>query len=184
MDGDPEPALRALGERAPALVPLADAMMRVTLVPTMVDASQEMNVIPAAAHLHVDCRTPPGMDEAGALARIREVLGEDGYRLEFTECVPGNSSAPDTPLMDALGDWVAEVDRGARCLPTMSTGFSDSVTFRAAFPDCTAYGFFPFPHMPLELLAALPHARNERVDVRDLALAVECYRHVARTLLG
>ena len=37
--------------------------------------------------------------------------------------------------------------------------------------------------MPLTQLAALPHARNERIDVRDLALAVKCYRSVARALL-
>ncbi len=71
----------------------------------------------------------------------------------------------------------------AECLPTISTGYTDSQTFRAAFPECVAYGFFPHRHMPLTQLAALPHARNERIDVRDLALAVECYRSVARALL-
>jgi acetylornithine deacetylase/succinyl-diaminopimelate desuccinylase-like protein len=184
VDGDPQPALRALAERAPALAPLVEAMLRVTLAPTVVEASRAMNVIPEAAHLHVDCRTPPGMDEHGALARIREVLGEEGYRLQFTEQVTGNSSPPDTALMDALGDWVAEMDPGSRCLPTISTGYTDSRTFRAAFPDCVAYGFFPIRHMTLEEVTSLPHARNERIDVRDLALAVECYRQVTRTLLG
>jgi acetylornithine deacetylase/succinyl-diaminopimelate desuccinylase-like protein len=38
--------------------------------------------------------------------------------------------------------------------------------------------------MPLSQVTALPHARNERIDVRDLALAVECYRSVTRSLLG
>ena len=38
--------------------------------------------------------------------------------------------------------------------------------------------------MPLSLVTALPHARNERIDVRDLELAVDCYRSVARALLG
>ena len=47
-----------------------------------------------------------------------------------------------------------------------------------------AYGFFPYRHMSLELLGELAHGRDERVDVRDLALAVDCYRDVATELLG
>lgn len=158
--------------------------MRVTLAPTMVDASRAMNVIPETARLHVDCRVPPGMDEPEVTARLREVLGADGYRLEYTESLVGTASAVESPLMDALNEWVSEMDPGARCLPTVSVGYSDSRTFRAAFPDCVAYGFFPYRHMPLSQVTALPHARNERIDVRDLALAVECYRSVTRSLLG
>jgi acetylornithine deacetylase/succinyl-diaminopimelate desuccinylase-like protein len=176
--------LAALGARSPGLALLAEAMMRVTLAPTMVDASRSMNVIPEAARLHVDCRVPPGMDEPEVRARLCEVLGTDGYRLEFTERLVGNSSPVESPLMDALVECVSAMDPGARCLPTVSVGYSDSRVFRAAFPDCVAYGFFPHRHMPLTQVTALPHARNERIDVRDLALAVECYRSVARSLLG
>ena len=104
--------------------------------------------------------------------------------LEFHEGVVGNASPADSELMVALRAWIATSDPGARCLPTMSTGFTDSRTFRAAFPDCVAYGFFPQQHMSLELLDELVHARNERIDVRDLTLAVDCYRFLARTLLG
>jgi acetylornithine deacetylase/succinyl-diaminopimelate desuccinylase-like protein len=38
--------------------------------------------------------------------------------------------------------------------------------------------------MPVEQLSALVHGRDERVDARDLALAVDCYREVATELLG
>ncbi|HVD58850.1 MAG TPA: M20/M25/M40 family metallo-hydrolase [Thermoleophilaceae bacterium] len=183
-DGDPGAALAALSEHSPGFALLAEAMMRVTLAPTMVDASRAMNVIPETARLHVDCRVPPGMDEPEVTARLREVLGAEGYRLEYTESLVGTASAVESPLMDALNEWVSKMDPGARCLPTVSVGYSDSRTFRAAFPDCVAYGFFPYRHMPLSQVTALPHARNERIDVRDLALAVECYRSVTRSLLG
>ena len=63
-------------------------------------------------------------------------------------------------------------------------GYSDSRAFRDAFPECVAYGFFPYRHMSLELLGELAHGRDERIDVRDLALAVDCYREVATELLG
>ena len=86
--------------------------------------------------------------------------------------------------MDALRGWVQRSDPGARVLPTLGTGFSDSHTFRGAFPDCVAYGFFPHRYMSLHDVSALPHARDERIDVRDLALATDCYRSVAMDLLG
>ena len=96
----------------------------------------------------------------------------------------GNASSPQSPLADALRRWVERTDPGARCLPTISTGYTDSHTFRAAFPDCVAYGFFPFKHMSIDELSALVHGRDERIDVRDLALAVDCYRAVVTELLG
>jgi acetylornithine deacetylase/succinyl-diaminopimelate desuccinylase-like protein len=184
LDGDPAAAIASLQERAPDFAPDVEAMMRVTLAPTMVDASEQMNVIPEAARLHVDCRVPPGLDEPQVLGRVREVLGPDGYRLEFTECVVGNSSPPESPLLDALRGWVERTEPGARCLPTISVGYSDSRAFRDAFPGCVAYGFFPTRHMSVDLLGELVHGRDERVDVRDLALAVDCYREVATELLG
>jgi acetylornithine deacetylase/succinyl-diaminopimelate desuccinylase-like protein len=150
----------------------------------MVDASQQMNIIPAAARLHVDCRVPPGLDEPEVLERVREVLGSDGYRLDFTERVVGNASPPRSPLLDALNGWVERSAPGMRCLPTISIGYSDSRAFRDAFPECVAYGFFPHRNMSLDLLGELTHGRDERIDVRDLALAVDCYREVATELLG
>jgi acetylornithine deacetylase/succinyl-diaminopimelate desuccinylase-like protein len=177
-------ALAAVEQRAPALAPLVDAMMRVTLAPTMVDASEQMNVIPETARLHVDCRVPPGMGEETVRSRVREVLGPTGYRLEFTEQVTGNASSPHSPLADAITRWVDRLDPGARVLPTLCVGYTDSRTFRQAFPDCVAYGFFPHRHMTVEQLTELVHARDERIDVRDLGLAVDCYRAVATELLG
>jgi acetylornithine deacetylase/succinyl-diaminopimelate desuccinylase-like protein len=183
-DGYPTAALGRLRERAPEFVPLVEAMMRVTLAPTMVEASKARNVIPDEAHLHVDCRVPPGMDEPEVRTRLREVLPSDGYRLEFTEKIVAGSSPPDSPLMDALRGWTEQSDPGARLVPSISTGYTDSRTFREAFPECVAYGFFPQRHMSLGDVNALVHGRNERIDVRDLALAVDCYRSVARRLLG
>jgi acetylornithine deacetylase/succinyl-diaminopimelate desuccinylase-like protein len=63
-------------------------------------------------------------------------------------------------------------------------GYTDSRTFRVAFPECVAYGFFPHRHMTVEQLDELVHGRDERIDVRDLGLAVDCYRAVATELLG
>jgi acetylornithine deacetylase/succinyl-diaminopimelate desuccinylase-like protein len=183
-NGDPAAALERLRARDAALALLVEPMLGVTLAPTRISASEKINVIPASAELRVDCRIPPGLGEEHALTRIREVIGDEGYRLEFTERVPGNQSPVGSPLMDAIERWVGEQDPGARIVPTILPGFTDSRTFRDAFPDCIAYGFFPHRHMNLYDTAPLIHAADERIDVRDLGFAATFFRDVSKDLLG
>jgi acetylornithine deacetylase/succinyl-diaminopimelate desuccinylase-like protein len=184
LDGDPAPVLDALRERDPVIALLVEPMLGVTLAPTRIFASEKINVIPSRATLAVDCRTPPGMDEDEVRARVQAVLGTDGYELEFTERVVGNASPPESPLMDALRGWIAREDPGARVVPTMLPAFTDSRTFRAAFPECVAYGFFPQRAMTLYETWPLVHSRDERIATADLGFAARCYRDVAKELLG
>jgi acetylornithine deacetylase/succinyl-diaminopimelate desuccinylase-like protein len=176
--------LEALRARDPALAGLVEPTLGVTLAPTIISASEKINVIPSHARLEVDCRTPPGMGEDQVLRRIKDLLGPDGYRIEFTEMVVGNASPADTPLMAALRGWIAREDAEARVVPTMLPAFTDSRTFRAAFPDCVAYGFFPQREMNLHETWPLVHSRDERIAVADLGFAARCYRDVAQELLG
>ena len=183
---DPAGAIAAIGAASPALQILIEPMLGVTLTPTMAEASQKINVIPSRASLKIDCRTPPGLGEEAAMGRIREVLGElaDGLEIAFTEQVYGNGSPVSSELMDAIGEWVREHDAGADTVPLILPGFSDSSHFRAAFPDCVAYGFFPQRHQGLLETAPLMHNADERIDVRDLGFAAEFYADIARALLG
>ncbi|HEV7805066.1 MAG TPA: M20/M25/M40 family metallo-hydrolase [Solirubrobacteraceae bacterium] len=183
-DGDPAAALERLRARDPGLAMLVEPLLGVTLAPTKIVASSKINVIPASAVLSVDCRTPPGLGEERALARIREVLGDDGYRLEFTERVVGNQSPVSSPLMEAIGAWIGEHDPGAQVVPTVLPGFTDSRTFRDHFPECVAYGFFPQRHMSLDETSPLIHSADERIDVRDLGFAAGFFRDITKGMLG
>jgi acetylornithine deacetylase/succinyl-diaminopimelate desuccinylase-like protein len=173
-----------LQERDPRLAMLVEPMLGVTLTPTRIRASEKINVIPSEAELQVDCRVPPGLGADVATRRIEEVLGADGYRLEFSEQVVGNGSPVESPLMDALRDWVREEDPGAEVLPTILPGFTDSRTFRDAFGDCVAYGWFPQRHQTLYDTSPLIHSADERIDVRDLDWATSCFADVTRRMLG
>jgi acetylornithine deacetylase/succinyl-diaminopimelate desuccinylase-like protein len=184
VNGGPGPALERLRAIDATLALLVEPMLGVTLSPTRIWGSEKINVIPASAELRVDCRVPPGLGAEHALARIREVLGEEGYRLEFTEQVVGNASPVASPLMEAIVRWVRANDPGARVVPTILPGFTDSRTFREAFPDCVAYGFFPQRHMSLYDTSPLIHAADERIDVRDLGFAATFFRDVCEELLG
>jgi acetylornithine deacetylase/succinyl-diaminopimelate desuccinylase-like protein len=182
---DPAGALARLAAAEPRLAPLIEPMFGVTFTPTKIRASEKINVIPSSAELRVDCRVPPGLGEREVRQGIEEVLGGiEGLRIEFTERIAGNRSPMDSPLREALDEWVAARDPGAQTVPTILPGFTDSAHFRAAFPECVAYGFFPHRHQGLLDTQPLVHGADERIDVRDMALGAELYRDLAVRLLG
>ena len=184
VEGDTEGALERLRAKDAVLAMLVEPMLGVTLCPTKIAASEKVNVIPSEAILGVDCRVPPGLGRDVAERRIAEVLGTDGHRIEFAEQVMGNGSPVESELMDAIRDWVAGEEPDALTLPTILPGFTDSRTWREAFPDCVAYGFFPQRHQTLFDTAPLIHSADERIDVRDLDLATSFFTDVTRRILG
>jgi acetylornithine deacetylase/succinyl-diaminopimelate desuccinylase-like protein len=184
---DPEDltaAVEAIRAIEPRFATLVEPTLGVTMVPTRIRASEKINVIPAFAELRVDCRVPPGMEGDATMARIREVLGEAGdYEVAFTEQVVGNRSPVSSPLMDLIGEWIGEHDPGAEIVPTVLPAFTDSRSWRAAFPDCVAYGFFPHRHMSLYETWPLIHSADERIDLRDLGFAAAFFHDLPERLL-
>jgi acetylornithine deacetylase/succinyl-diaminopimelate desuccinylase-like protein len=172
---DLEGSIQAMEAKDPRVSVLVEPMLGVTLTPTMIGASQKINVIPSRAELQVDCRVPPGLGEEAALAAIRATLGSDGYDVRFDDRITGNRSPIDTPLMDFIRGFVEREDPGAQVAPVVFPGFSDSHWWRRAFPDCVAYGFFPQRAMDLFESFPLMHGVDERVPVRDLGLAASFY---------
>ena len=163
---------------------LVEPMLGVTLTPTKAEAGKKANVIPSEAEALIDCRVPPGQGKEEALAQLQALLGEGDYSVEFSEAVVGNSSPMESPLTDAIGEWVEEVDPGAGLAPMVMTGFSDSNRFRGAFPDAVVYGFCP--HREIGLLESEPliHAADERVPASDIEFAASFFYELPRRMLA
>ena len=107
-----------------------------------------------------------------------------GHKPRFTEGIVGNRSPVDSKLMDAISTWVGEADPGAEAVPTVLPAFTDSRWFRAAFPDCVAYGFFPQRHQTVYETWPLMHSHDERIDVRDLGFAAAFFHDLPGRLLA
>jgi acetylornithine deacetylase/succinyl-diaminopimelate desuccinylase-like protein len=188
---DDPPGLEAAVERLRTEAPLvatylAEPMLRVTLVPTKVRASEKDNVIPSVAESLVDCRLPPGMTPDDARERIEAVLGPFAGELEieFAETVVGNSSAFDTPLAEVIREWLRGVEPDAELVPIVMPGFSDSHWFRAAFGAATVYGFCPQRELDMFKATPLVHGADERAAVSDVELAAGFYADLAMRVLG
>ena len=173
-----------LHDRDPLLALVVEAMLGVTLAPTRAHASEKINVIPSVAEIGVDCRVPPGLGEEDARKRIREVLGDGDYEIDFAEKVVGNQSPIESPLMDVITRWVGTVEPDARVLPTILPGFTDSSTFRRAFPELIAYGFMPQRAMTLYEAAPLVHSADERIPVADLGTAADFFTYAVKEICG
>ena len=175
-NGDPAAALERLRDRDPGLALLVEPLLGVTLAPTIISASPKINVIPSSAVLSVDCRIPPGPRRGARRSRASTRCSAPTATASSS---PSRSSATQSPvsspLMDAITAWIGEHDPGARVVPTVLPGFTDSRTFRDAFPECVAYGFFPQRHMTLYETSPLIHAADERIDVRDLGFAARFF---------
>ena len=162
---------------------MIEPLLSMTLTPTMANASQKRNVVPAICDIVVDSRLLPGQTIEEQTAIVRGILGEDDYALESLEAHGGTRSPVDSPLRDAIQSFVDDVDPGARALPICVAGFTDSHWFREAF-GTVAYGFFPARTMDVDTAARLIHSADERVPVEDLELGVDWLRHAARSLLA
>lgn len=180
--GSPAEALDRAREIGAFFAEMVEPLLSLTLAPTMITASQKRNVIPAVCDVVVDSRLLPETAPAEQHAIVRSVLGDGDYELEELEAHGGTRSPIESPLWDAVADWVSDVEPGAKPAPICVAGFTDSHWFREAF-GTVAYGFFPSRAMPAELAARLIHSADERIPVEDLELGVSFMRHAAQAML-
>ena len=153
----------------------------ITFSPTMINASQKRNVIPALCEVTVDCRLLPGQTQAEAEEVVRGLLGDEDYELEWVEGYGGTRSPMEGPLWDAISSWVAETEPEAKVAPICLAGFTDSHWLRDAF-GTVAYGFFPMRYMDPQVATRLVHSADERARVDDLELGVEFLRFAAKAM--
>ena len=178
-------ALAAAAAMHPALEHLVPAVAGITMAPTMLTGSSKRNVMPGRASVELDCRILPGTTAADVEREVRERLGNGiPYELDWPEqLVAGSSSPAEGPLFDVCQAFLDTADPGTVLLPALSTGFTDSVYLRAAC-GTVAYGFSPMLATPADVALAGFHAKDERVHVDDLLLAVRFHEQAAQALLG
>ncbi len=153
--------LRLLGERGRLFLPL----LRHTVSPTMLQASDKINVIPAEVYLGLDGRMLPGADPQQMLAELEHLLG-GLCDLEVVEAETGQPPEPDMGLFDRLAGVLRQLDPQGYPVPYVMSGVTDARFF--ARLGIQTYGFTPL-QMPDDFsFFSVVHTANERVPVAAL----------------
>ncbi len=167
------PLLSLLGSRGALLNPL----LRNTASPTMLAASDKLNVIPSEVQLGIDGRLVPGGKPEQLIAELGALLGAE-VKLEVARYDPG-PAAPEMGLFDRLGQTLRDLDPQARPVPYVGAGVTDARYFSRL--GIQTYGFTPL-RLPDDLsMAGLIHAADERLPVDALDFGVQAVYRLLTT---
>jgi acetylornithine deacetylase/succinyl-diaminopimelate desuccinylase-like protein len=144
------------------------ALTRDTCSVTRLQGSSKINVIPPEAWAEVDCRMLPDRPSADFVADFEKVIAGTGVEVEVLMAFTPAVSSTDTRLFRAIEKVVAQRYPGARIMPSVTTGFTDSHFTRDL--GITSYGFNPLV-IPESDMAGV-HGNDERINVKAFRGAV------------
>jgi acetylornithine deacetylase/succinyl-diaminopimelate desuccinylase-like protein len=156
--------LKALGAQAGLFAPL----LHNTVSPTMLAASDKVNVIPGEISLGLDGRLVPGGTPEDMIRELHALLGED-VEFDVFKAEPGPAE-PDMGLFDTLGGILRELDPAGIPLPFVISGVTDA-RFLSKLGIQT-YGFTPLQLPEGFNFVSTIHAADERVPVAALDFGV------------
>ncbi|MBP1693103.1 MAG: peptidase [Chloroflexi bacterium] len=165
--------LGQLGERGDLISP----MLHNTANPTMLAASDKINVIPCEVYLGLDGRLVPGGTPEQMVSELRDLLGED-FEVEVVAAEPGPA---DTNLdgFEPLSSVLKELDPTGIPIPYVLSGVTDARFFSRL--GIQTYGFTPLKLPDDFNFVSTVHAADERVPVEALDFGVQAiYRALER----
>jgi acetylornithine deacetylase/succinyl-diaminopimelate desuccinylase-like protein/predicted double-glycine peptidase len=142
LAASPGPALDAAADRLAAADPQIGAMLRDTLVPTILRGGYKGNVIPASAEAVFNARLLPGRKPEEFAATLRSLVAADSVTLSYETSGPvAGPSFLDTELFRAIISASKEQQPQAPVVPYMSPWSTDSQELRTRGIDM--YGLWP-----------------------------------------
>lgn len=151
--------------------PVWGAMLRDTVVPTMLEAGIRANVIPSEARGVLNIRLMPGNLASPLVSKLQAAVNDPNVRLEIRpnagEAAPSSSASSD--LYNTISRVAKDKFPGAAIVPEMSTSATDSVPLRLR--SVQAYGMLPFPITDEDRNRM--HADDERIPVEAFRKGVD-----------
>jgi len=169
----------------PAYARVANALLRDTISPNVIQAGLKHNVIPGEAIIEVDVRHLPGTDEPEMRETLRRLIGEELWAtMEVEVVVSGDPvEAPvDTELYRLICEALLDHDPAAVPVPIMAPFATDAkYTRRLGVPT---YGFSPLQLEPHERFLDRFHGVDERVSLDALRFGLPVFYDVVRRFCG
>jgi len=157
--------IKTLGTNAAIFGPL----LHNTVSPTIVNASEKINVIPSEVTLQVDGRMVPGMKPEDLQNELRSLLGDD-VEMSVQMFNPGPAE-PILDLMDTLQTTLQELDPTGTAIPFVIAGATDARFFSDL--GIQTYGFTPLKLPDDFSFMGIIHSADERVPVDAVSFGAE-----------
>ncbi|MBI3483873.1 MAG: M20/M25/M40 family metallo-hydrolase [Acidobacteria bacterium] len=151
--------------------PVWNAMLRNTVVPTILRGGVRANVIPSEARATMNIRLLPGETPATMIADLKTLVNDPQVRIEAATSLRPTAppSSLDTDFYRVIEQVTPAFFRGAIVVPQMSTWATDSAQLRLR--NVQAYGIIPFPLTEEEI--ARMHSDDERLPITAFRKGVE-----------
>ena len=156
---------------------LLHALLRDTMVITMIEAGIKPNVIPGDAKAIVNTRLLPGTTADQMIGEIKQVIGDPDIEVglvtpltqqEARDIYLKRTNAPPSPVNTAL---YAALDRNAKLIwkdavlvPTLFEAGTDAMAWRER--NVPVYGIYPYP-LDDDILSRM-HGNDERIGVEAI----------------
>jgi acetylornithine deacetylase/succinyl-diaminopimelate desuccinylase-like protein len=173
----PTPAPAAIARLAK--VPVFNARLRTTCVPTLIEGGHAENALPQRARVTVNCRVLPGHGADEIARALRTAIADPAVTLTQLHDWDASPASPLPPaLVGTIERATAAVWPGVPVLPVLLTGATDGRFLRAAgIPTYGLTGLF----VDIEDIRA--HGRDERLLVRSFTEAHDFLTRVVRDLV-
>ncbi len=139
-------------------------MLHNTVSPTIVHASDKINVIPGEVILDMDARLLPGQTPENMLSELKSIADPDVEFeiMRFEEC----PDSLDMGLFPLLAEILSHMDEGSIAVPYLLSGITDARIF--AKLGIQTYGWLPM-NLPKDFnFFSTVHGANERIPVQSV----------------
>ncbi|MHA1293778.1 MAG: M20/M25/M40 family metallo-hydrolase, partial [Promethearchaeota archaeon] len=150
------------------------------LNPTGFKASEKVNVIPQSTELIFDCRLLPGHDRETIKNLLRKILGKKLFSeieiIPIEPTQPATVNSIENPFWDIVENIMEEMHKGAKLVPMLSAGSTDSKFIRER--GGYSLGFSPMrmdPNMSYSEMSEMAHGKNERMWIPNLSYSMEFF---------
>lgn len=163
-----------------AAIPAANAMIRTTTAPTMLEGASKENILPQRARAVVNFRIHPSDSVQSVIEHVERVTdGIDGLEIhpltgDGIASEPSGVSRTDNRAYAALAAAAREVAPGAPVAPTLVLGATDS-RFAGEVSD-NIYRYVPIK-VTYEALDGI-HGSNERISVENVGRMITAYQQI------
>lgn len=157
---------------------LFSSLLHHTLSPTVIHASDKVNVIPSEITVEVDGRILPGHSEAEFAEELKVLIDDEAVEIEIVRSDIVETEV-DMTWFDTLGDILKESDKKAKPIPFVLPGVTDGRFFASL--GIQTYGFTPM-NLPADFnFIQSVHSEDERIPVECLYFGSEAiYKAIQR----